>query len=90
VIASCGHQCAETVAVRYHDEVCDAVDGFIPCVVYAEFCPPCAEAARAWPEFIAPEPTDLAQGEGQRPRLAGMAQDEPQALASDSPQKEMD
>jgi len=37
-----------------------------------------------------PEPTDLAQGEGQRPPLAGLAQDEPQALASDSPQKEMD
>lgn len=56
--ASCGHQCNETVSVRYHDEVCDAIDGFQPCIVYAEFCPPCAKAAEAWPEFIPPDTPD--------------------------------
>jgi hypothetical protein len=53
VIASCHHTLMpgeETVSVRYADEVCDAVDGFKPCVVYAEFCPKCAAdwQARGW------------------------------------------
>lgn len=62
MIGSCGHQCAETVSVRYHDEVCDALDGFQLVIVYAEFCPACAKAAKAWPEYIPPDPAEAKQG----------------------------
>lgn len=54
---SCGHQCVETVSVRYRAETC-TVEGFQPCIIYAEFCPDCAETARHWPDFIRPEDWD--------------------------------
>lgn len=52
IIASCGHEATETETVRYHSEHCDAVEGFVPCVVYAEYCSICAIKARTWPEYL--------------------------------------
>lgn len=59
LIASCGHKCSETISVRYRDEVCDAIDGFQTCVVYAAFCPACAKEAETWPEFVRPDEPDF-------------------------------
>jgi hypothetical protein len=53
ITASCGHVLADhenTVSVVYSDQTCDAIDGFSPCLVFAEFCPKCAEEwkAKGW------------------------------------------
>lgn len=55
ITASCGHKVersGDLVSVIYASEHCDAVDGFNPCIVYVEYCPKCAEKARAWPEWF--------------------------------------
>lgn len=46
ITASCGHKLADdedTVSVKYGEYDCDPIDGFHPCIVYAEFCPTCTE-----------------------------------------------
>lgn len=56
ITASCGHEVADyndLQTVRYASEDCDAIDGFVPCVSYAEYCARCARKARRWPEFLA-------------------------------------
>lgn len=58
IYATCGHKVGsvdDLTPVRYGDEDCDAIDGFQPCVVHAEFCPACAAKAETWPEFIRTE-----------------------------------
>lgn len=53
--ASCGHVLKddeETVGVIYGGEDCDAVEGFVPCIHFASFCPACAEDAKAWPTWF--------------------------------------
>ena len=62
IIATCGHKLGPEggVDIRYSSESCDAIDGFQPCVVYSHYCPPCAEEARNWPEFIADDAAEAA------------------------------
>lgn len=58
ITLSCGHNAGDPYdgeMVAFGEEHCDAVDGFSPCVVYAEYCPNCAAKAREWPEFISNE-----------------------------------
>ena len=50
IVASCGCTLKpdeNTVSVCYRDEACDAVEGFHPVLVYAEFCPRCT---KTWAE----------------------------------------
>jgi hypothetical protein len=45
IIASCGHTLKDDediVSVCYADTICDAIEGFKDCVVYASYCPACA------------------------------------------------
>jgi hypothetical protein len=61
VTASCGHVLEDgedTVSVRNGHESCDAVDGFSACVEYHSYCPACAERAKSWDTYLAPEVPD--------------------------------
>lgn len=58
IIASCSHEVAsvyELTPVRFGAEDCDAIDGFRPCVVHAEYCRDCAAKVETWPECIRSE-----------------------------------
>ena len=52
IIATCGHQLTEAeglgVSVKYDSETCDVIEGFIPCVVYAQLCLNCVPKYRGW------------------------------------------
>jgi hypothetical protein len=55
ITATCGHKVEsvdDLISVTFSGEECDAIDGFYPCVHYVEYCPPCAEAAKLWPEYL--------------------------------------
>ncbi|OQW38078.1 MAG: hypothetical protein A4E20_04710 [Nitrospira sp. SG-bin2] len=67
--ATCGHEVAKVedlVDIRYGGEDCDAVEGIHRCVFYATYCPACAEAAKAWPEYIANDEDEDRWLDGQR------------------------
>jgi hypothetical protein len=69
IVANCGHSVDdydELQTVRLSGEDCDAVEGFVPCVSYREFCRPCAERAASWPEFLPDEAAVDAWLEAQR------------------------
>lgn len=51
ITASCGHVVDDTddlIRIRFGDSTCDAVDGYVPCVVYASYCKECAERAKTF------------------------------------------
>lgn len=55
IIASCGHEIRnadDLVPVIYKSEDCDAVQGFRPVTVYAEFCRACADELRGTDDWL--------------------------------------
>ena len=55
IIASCGHSVAnacDTVTVRLKSEYCQAGHGFVPSVIYGEYCPSCADNAKTDPDYL--------------------------------------
>lgn len=63
VEAHCGHEVDgydQFVTVRFGGWSCDAVEGFLPCVEFYEYCPSCAISARARPDFLADEDAENA------------------------------
>lgn len=56
VIGTCGHVLIEQgIAVEYHSETCDALEGYLPCIIYATYCAACTAELVLQPEFIRAE-----------------------------------
>jgi hypothetical protein len=60
ILGTCGHAVSlergadtEGFAVEYRAESCDAVEGFVPCVVFATYCRACMVSLAQSEEFIA-------------------------------------
>ena len=56
IILSCGHKSEDypndAIPVRWGEFDCDAIEGFLPVVTYADYCPSCAAKAKTWDTYI--------------------------------------